>query len=133
MAKTFTYTLSLPPLGASDVVSRDIHVVTNGTEGPVTTVPASQTGIDLTFNDKDQIEVYIVDTDDDGNKSANGTILPINVIDTIPPDAPAAASVVKIVELIDGVPVSPPAPTPAPVPAPTPSPTPTPAPTPPTP
>lgn len=103
------YTLSLPPLGAADVVERVIHTSVNGSETAPETVPASQTGFTRTFNDNDEVEIWVNDKDDAGNLSPNGAILSFTAIDTIPPNPPAAPSIVSIDEEADTEPpVTPP-------------------------
>lgn len=92
------YTIKMPPVGAADIVSREIHTSVGGAEQAVETVAADAVSYVRRFNDGDNVETWVVDIDDAGNRSANGTILSFVATDTIPPAAPAAPSIDDITE-----------------------------------
>jgi hypothetical protein len=92
------YTITMPPVGAADVVSREIHTAVGGAEQPTETVAPDVLTYVRRFNDNDNVETWVVDIDDAGNRSANGVILSFTATDTIPPAAPASPVISDIEE-----------------------------------
>ena len=82
------FSISLPPVGAADVVERTL-TVTIGDNAPQTLNPAidaTETG-ELQGNDNDAVHAELVDTDDAGNQSQPSTLDAV-LSDTIPPPQP---------------------------------------------
>lgn len=92
------YTLSCPPLGASDVVERTIKTKVNDIDQADEVVPASATEFARSFADNDAVEIFFVDKDDAGNFSPPGVSLTFTATDTIPPSAPGAPAVLTVTE-----------------------------------
>lgn len=92
------YTITAPPLGAPDVVTRKVTTEVNGTATDEV-IPASQTSIVRDFQDNDVVKIFFTDTDDAGNVGAPGTALEFTATDTIPPGAPGAPVVANVEEV----------------------------------
>ena len=92
----YTYKLSLPALGADDVVSREMHVMIDGIENIHEISDISMTEYDLVLSEGSDCIIWMIDIDDAGNRSKEGEKLIFQVVDIIPPVAPAAPSVAGV-------------------------------------
>ena len=94
----YIYTLGLPALGANDVVSRELHVIVDGVEEVHEITDLSIMEWKLTLPEDAHCMVYLVDIDDAGNRSPDGTHYEFTVIDVVPPSAPEAPVIVDVIE-----------------------------------
>lgn len=92
------YTITAPPLGAPDVVSRKVTTEING-QATEADFPVNQTELVRDFNDNDVVKIFFTDTDDAGNVSPPGVALEFTAVDTIPPSAPGAPTVTNVEEI----------------------------------
>ena len=83
-------TVTLPPVGAADVTSRELHVLVNGVD--VSPAPFDTATPDYTFEvqHNDSMELFLVDIDGAGNRSPESEHLVGTANDTFPPPAPGA-------------------------------------------
>lgn len=83
-------TVTLPPVGAADVVSRELHVLVNGND--VSPAPLDVNTPDYTFEvqNNDSLELWLVDIDGAGNRSPESEHLTGTAADTFPPPQPGA-------------------------------------------
>lgn len=83
-------TVTLPPPGATDVASRELHIVSNGSD--ISPSPLSPETLDYTFDvtHGSQLELWLVDIDSAGNRSPESEHLTGQALDTFPPPQPGA-------------------------------------------
>lgn len=96
----FKYTFTLPALGAPDVVKRNMHLTVDGVESLIELDPVL-TEYEMVFEQDAIVSMFLVDIDDAGNASANGTVLDFTVIDIVPPAAPDAVIISDVIEIHD--------------------------------
>ena len=90
------YTVSLPPVGASDVEHRELSVTLG--EGPTTVVNLDKTAdlYELLVERDVAVALSLVDVDASGNKSQPSPTLAFTSKDTVPPPAPGELGVTKV-------------------------------------
>lgn len=92
------FKISLPPVGASDVVERRLTVTVGGGDPIVATMdPTVDTTGELAGNDNDAVHAELIDVDDSGNQSQPSTLDAV-LTDTIPPPQPGAMGITMIRE-----------------------------------
>lgn len=79
------YALTLPPAGAPDVVRRVVTQTVNG--GEPTEFDATD-GMEVRYNDNDQVVLTLRDIDDAGNESAPSEPFAFTATDAIAPPQP---------------------------------------------
>jgi len=87
MADQLRYTLSIPAPGAGDVVTRELHVIVDGNETVYTLTPDLR-NFTLDLTEGSNISLWLIDIDNNGNRSDPGETLTFTVVDTIPPPRP---------------------------------------------
>jgi len=93
----YTYKIGLPALGADDVVSRELHVMINGVESMYEIMDVTMTHYELVLEENSDVDIFMIDIDDAGNRSVEGDHLHFVVIDIVPPAAPAAPVIADVV------------------------------------
>lgn len=112
------YRVVLGELGASDVVTREVHVAVDDVE-TVYNVAASVGFIDLpAIAENQRVLIKVRDTDDAGNVGDWSLPYKFDTKDTIRPGMPGAVSVQLLEEVADQAPSPAPAPEPEVTPAP---------------
>ena len=92
----YTYKISLPALGADDVVKREMHVVVDGIETVHEIADIATLEWDLVLEENSNCQIWMVDIDDADNRSADGMTLEFEVLDIVPPTAPQAPTVASV-------------------------------------
>jgi len=97
VADQLRYTLAIPAPGAGDVVTRELHVVVDGSETVYTLTSDIRTWtLDLT--EGSSVTIFLIDIDNIGNKSDPGELLTFAVVDTIPPPKPQPPVIIGVEE-----------------------------------
>lgn len=91
----YLYTFKMPPLGASDVVDRELHTAINSVE-TIQNLPVDNFEYKQVFDQDVSVSMFLIDIDKAGNRSAPGKVLTFQVVDTVAPDAPEAPEVVSV-------------------------------------
>jgi hypothetical protein len=88
------FTISLPPVGATDVVERRLTVIV-GSDDPISITPAVTDTESQEFGGEDNEPVHaeLIDVDDAGNQS-QPSVLDAVLADTLPPPQPGAMGIV---------------------------------------
>ena len=98
MADLLTYAVSAAASTAADAVSREVSLVINGAEPVVTVFAPTDTDLgQVTVPQNAEVSISVVDIDDAGNRS-EPAVLSFTALDTLPPPAPGAVSVVLVSE-----------------------------------
>ncbi len=94
----FGIKFGLPPVGAPDVVKRELTVTVNGGDPPQVVVMDGQPLLssEMVFNLGDVLSVTLVDIDGGPNRSQPSAALVFTVTDTVPPPAPGVLSVGEV-------------------------------------
>jgi len=95
----YVYTFSVPPAGAPDVIKREFHYMVNGVTG-MAELDMDVISYEMIFDEDAEVEIYMIDIDDAGNRSLASDTLKFTVVDTIPPPAPAKPDIMDVKEVI---------------------------------
>ena len=82
-------TIQLPPPGSSDVAKREVYVSVNGQAETFVELDKTATIFEYTGEANDEVDVWLVDVDETGNRSEQSDALLVTLADTFPPPKPA--------------------------------------------
>lgn len=96
------YNAFLPGVSDSDVVSRKVKLVVDGSVAILTVSPDTKVLELPPIKDNSSVEISLSDVDDAGNESGYNTPLKFTAVDTIVPAVPGIVNV-KLVREVDDV------------------------------
>lgn len=100
MATKLRHTIQLPPVGASDVGSREFSLKIAGDDQPTQTLTRDATAVKFDVDAGVAVECWLVDIDTSNNRSPESEHLAFTAADTFAPPAPGALGV-KSVEQVE--------------------------------